>query len=115
MRFTDSKFWRVKFLIFMIYKLFISARSIRPYEQRLCEMFCCLFEKFPIISLPNAIRKSRCEYDLGNGPGCVSLYKIALCGLRWFKLNVSKCQKDVKLSKKCQVVKKMSNVKNSNT
>ena len=26
--------------------------------------------------------------------------KIALCGLRWFKLNVSKCQKDVKLSKK---------------
>ena len=22
--------------------------------------------------------------------------KIALCGLRWFKLNVSKCQKDVK-------------------
>ena len=40
--------------------------------------------------------------------------KIALCGLRWFKLNVSKCQKDVKLSKKCQFVKKMSNVKNSN-
>ena len=27
--------------------------------------------------------------------------KIALCGLRWFKLNVSKCQKDVK----CQIVK----------
>ena len=26
--------------------------------------------------------------------------KIALCGLRWFKLNVSKCQKDVK----CQIV-----------
>ena len=26
-----------------------------------------------------------------------------------------KYQKDVKLSKKCQVVKKMSNVKNSNT
>ena len=26
-----------------------------------------------------------------------------------------KCQKDVKLSKKCQVVKKMSNVKKSNT
>ena len=25
--------------------------------------------------------------------------KIALCGLRWFKLNVSKCQKDVK----CQI------------
>ena len=37
--------------------------------------------------------------------------KIALCGLRWFKLNVSKCQKDVKLSKRCQVAKKMSNVK----
>ena len=37
--------------------------------------------------------------------------KIALCGLRWFKLNVSKYQKDVKLSKRCQVVKKMSNVK----
>ena len=31
----------------------------------------------------------------------LSLSKIALCGLRWFKLNVSKCQ----------VVKKMSNVK----
>ena len=29
--------------------------------------------------------------------------KIALCGLRWFKLNVSKCQKDVKLSKRCQM------------
>ena len=28
--------------------------------------------------------------------------KIALCGLRWFKLNVSKYQK------RCQVVKKMS-------
>ena len=28
---------------------------------------------------------------------------------------LSKYQKDVKLSKKCQVVKKMSNVKNSNT
>ena len=27
--------------------------------------------------------------------------KIALCRLRWFKLNVSKCQKDVK----CQIVK----------
>ena len=27
--------------------------------------------------------------------------KIALCGLRWFKLNVSKCQKDAK----CQIVK----------
>ena len=27
--------------------------------------------------------------------------KIALCGLRWLKLNVSKCQKDVK----CQIVK----------
>ena len=40
--------------------------------------------------------------------------KIALCGLRWFKLNVSKYQKDVKLSKRCQVVKKMSNVKKSN-
>ena len=39
------------------------------------------------------------------------IYKIALCGLRWFKLNVSKYQKDVKLSKRCQVVKKMSNVK----
>ena len=26
-----------------------------------------------------------------------------------------KCQKDVKLSKRCQVVKKMSNVKKSNT
>ena len=37
--------------------------------------------------------------------------KIALCVLRWFKLNVSKYQKDVKLSKRCQVVKKMSNVK----
>ena len=37
--------------------------------------------------------------------------KIALCGLRWFKLNVSKYQKDVKLSKRCEVVKKMSNVK----
>ena len=38
--------------------------------------------------------------------------KIALCGLRWFKLNVSKyqkkmssCQKDVKLSKRCQMSK----------
>ena len=41
--------------------------------------------------------------------------KIALCGLRWFKLNVSKYQKDVKLSKRCQVVKKMSNVKKWNT
>ena len=27
------------------------------------------------------------------------LTKIALCGLRWFKLNVSKCQKDVKCQK----------------
>ena len=40
-----------------------------------------------------------------------NLTKIALCGLRWFKLNVSKYQKDIKLSKRCQVVKKMSNVK----
>ena len=28
---------------------------------------------------------------------------------------VAKCQKDVKLPKRCQVVKKMSNVKKSNT
>ena len=28
---------------------------------------------------------------------------------------MSSCQKNVNLSKKCQVVKKMSNVKNSNT
>ena len=31
--------------------------------------------------------------------------KIVLCGLRWFKLNVSKYQKDVKLSKRCQMSK----------
>ena len=31
--------------------------------------------------------------------------KIALCGLRWFKLNASKYQKDVKLSKRCQMSK----------
>ena len=43
--------------------------------------------------------------------GTIVILKIALCGLRWFKLNVSKYQKDVKLSKRCQVVKKMSNVK----
>ena len=58
------------------------------------------------------------DYNSINGNIIPSSYvhvKIALCGLRWFKLNVSKCQKDVKLSKKCQVVKKMSNVKNSNT
>ena len=30
-----------------------------------------------------------------------NLEKIALCGLRWFKLNASSCQKDVK----CQIVK----------
>ena len=37
-------------------------------------------------------------------------------GLRWFKLKeMSNCQKDVKLSKRCQIVKKMSNVKKSNT
>ena len=35
----------------------------------------------------------------------VCLIKIALCGLRWFKLNVSKYQKDVKLSKRCQMSK----------
>ena len=34
-----------------------------------------------------------------------TLKKIALCGLRWFKLNVSKYQKDVKLSKRCQMSK----------
>ena len=35
------------------------------------------------------------------------LEKIALCGLRWFKLNVSKCQKMSSCQKdaKCQVVK----------
>ena len=38
--------------------------------------------------------------------------KIALCGLRWFKVKCVKIsKKDVKLSKRCQVVKKMSNVK----
>ena len=33
--------------------------------------------------------------------------KIALCGLRWFKLNVSKCQKMSSCQKdvKCQIVK----------
>ena len=43
-------------------------------------------------------------------------------GPRWFKLKkMSKCQKDVKMSKRCQNVKKMSkcqkmsNVKKSNT
>ena len=31
-------------------------------------------------------------------------------GLRWFKLKkMSKCQQDVKMSKRCQNVKKMSN------
>ena len=38
--------------------------------------------------------------------------KIALCRLRWFKLNVSKYQKDVKLSKRCQVVKRCQMSKN---
>ena len=37
-----------------------------------------------------------CEDDV-----VAEIKKIALCGLRWFKLNVSKCQKDVK----CQIVK----------
>ena len=35
-------------------------------------------------------------------PKAPEVIKIALCGLRWFKLNVSKYQK------RCQVVKKMS-------
>ena len=37
----------------------------------------------------------------------VKIKKIALCGLRWFKLNVSKCQKMSSCQKdaKCQIVK----------
>ena len=41
-----------------------------------------------------------------------NLKKIALCGLRWFKLNVSKYQKDVKLSKRCQFAKRCQMSKN---
>ena len=37
------------------------------------------------------------------------------CPIAHISKNMSSCQKDVKLSKKCQVVKKMSNVKKSNT
>ena len=37
-------------------------------------------------------------------------------GPRWFKLKkMSKCQKGMKMSKRCQNVKKMSNIKKSNT
>ena len=35
--------------------------------------------------------------------------------IRWFKCKLKPPKKDVKLSKRCQVVKKMSNVKKSNT
>ena len=38
---------------------------------------------------------------MGHGGPMGDLDIFALCGLRWFKLNVSKCQKDVK----CQIVK----------
>ena len=38
--------------------------------------------------------------------GTIVILKIALCGLRWFKLNVSKCQKDVKLSKNVKLSKR---------
>ena len=48
--------------------------------------------------------------------GTTSKKKWPCDGLRWFKLKkMSKCQKDVKMSKRCQNVKKMSNVKKSNT
>ena len=51
----------------------------------------------------------RCQMSKNETPRLWRRFtKIALCGLRWFKLNVSKYQKDVKLSKRCQVVKKMS-------
>ena len=40
---------------------------------------------------------------------------LAMCPVAHMSKKMSSCQKDVKLSKRCQVVKKMSNVKKSNT
>ena len=40
---------------------------------------------------------------------------LPMCPIAHMSKNMSSCQKDVKLSKRCQVVKKMSNVKKSNT
>ena len=52
-------------------------------------------------------------WDMGNGAHGRFAPKISKrCQV---VKKMSSCQKDVKLSKKCQVAKKMSNVKNSNT
>ena len=40
---------------------------------------------------------------------------LPMCPIAHVSKNMSSCQKDVKLSERCQVVKKMSNVKKSNT
>ena len=57
------------------------------------------------------VQETATQLNYGN-EAVANMIKIALCGLRWFKLNVSKyqkrlssCQKDVKLSKRCQMSK----------
>ena len=63
-------------------KIFVSALLPRPVDNQQAKPLIVKFNRI-IATLVNNVRK------------------ITLCGLRWFKLNVSKCQ----------VVKKMSNVK----
>ena len=69
-----------------------------------CEIICAFY--FPTPKHIHIILK---ENVLILGGWDRVLEKIALCGLRWFKLNMSKCQKMSSCQKdvKCQIVKRL--------
>ena len=100
---------------------FFNESAPQPYLEILYKTIFCLayYGMMRVGELtwsPHTVKA--CNIHVGHNKDKIQvvLYtsKIALCRLRWFKLNVSKYQKDVKLSKRCQVVKKMLNVKKSN-
>ena len=74
-RFTSSNSSRFKPFVLMILQIVHLPHLDQTYKG-FDNGFRCRLENVPIISFANAILKSRCANDFGNGPGCVSLYKM---------------------------------------
>ena len=107
----------LELLLFEIERMY-SKDQQQPYLEIMYKALFCL-AYYGMMRVGELTQGAHClkakDIHVGNNKDKITMVlytsKIALCRLRWFKLNVSKYQKDVKLSKRCQVVKKMSNVK----
>ena len=94
--------------ISMSSKIFVKIHAVL---RKLCP--CALLPMCPIAHVPHPPRSpiSICSINQYTIYPCAPIAHVPYC----LCATLLMCQKDVKLSKRCKVVKKMSNVKKSNT